>query len=105
MAVQFDVVLMLWLDAIHTVNGDSAPYRDNPPDPNFAVGPPPQDQQPFSVIADAAQLNQPAIQAFSSAIRSVADEYGVILMGEVDGDDARRSAVFTARRLHTCSIC
>ena len=37
------------LDAVHTVNGDSAPYRDNPPDPNFAVGPLPQDQQPFSV--------------------------------------------------------
>ena len=92
------------LDAVHTVNGDSAPYRDNPPDPNFAVGPLPQDQQPFfRQLHDAAQLNQPAIQAFSSAIRSVADEYeGRFLMGEVDGDDAMAvSATFTAPgRLH-----
>lgn len=92
------------LDAVHTVNGDSAPYRDNPPDPDFTVGPLPQDQQPFfRQLHDAAQLNQPAIQTFSSAIRAVADEYeDRFLMGEVDGDDAMAvSATFTAPgRLH-----
>ena len=77
------------LDAVHTINGDSAPYRDNPPNPEFEVGPLPQDQQPFfRQLHDAAQLNQPAIQHFSEAIRAVADEYeDRFLMGEVDGDN------------------
>ena len=26
------------LDAVHTINGDCAPYRDNPPNPEFEVG-------------------------------------------------------------------
>lgn len=94
------------LDAVHTINGDSAPYRDNPPNPEFVVGPLPQDQQPFfRQLHDAAQLNQPAIQLFSEAIRAVADEYeDKFLMGEVDGDndDAMKvSEGFTSEgRLH-----
>ena len=77
------------LDAVHTINGDSAPYRDNPPNPEFEVGPLPQDQQPFfRQLHDEAQLNQPAIQRFSEAIRAVADDYeDRFLMGEVDGDN------------------
>ena len=94
------------LDAVHTINGDSAPYRDNPPNPEFEVGPLPQDQQPFfRQLHDAAQLNQPAIRLFSEAIRAVADEYeDKFLMGEVDGDndDAMKvSEGFTSEgRLH-----
>ena len=94
------------LDAVHTINGDSAPYRDNPPNPEFEVGPLPQDQQPFfRQLHDAAQLNQPAIQLFSEAIRAVTDEYeDRFLMGEVDGDndDAMKvSEGFTSEgRLH-----
>lgn len=94
------------LDAVHTINGDSAPYRDNPPNPEFEVGPLPQDQQPFfRQLHDAAQLNQPAIQLFSEAIRAVADEYeDKFLMGECDGDNddaVKVSETFTsAGRLH-----
>ena len=94
------------LDAVHTINGDSPPYRDNPPNPEFEVGPLPQDQQPFfRQLHDAAQLNQPAIQLFSEAIRSVADSYqDKFLMGECDGDNddaIKVSETFTAPgRLH-----
>ena len=94
------------LDAVHTINGDTAPYRDNPPNLEFEVGPLPQDQQPFfRQLHDAAQLNQPAIQHFSEAIRAVADEYeDKFLMGEVDGDNdgaVKVSEGFTtAGRLH-----
>ena len=94
------------LDAVHTINGDSAPYRNNPPNPEFEVGPLPQDQQPFfRQLHDAAQLNQPSIQLFSEAIREVADQYeDRFLMGEVDGDNDNAVAVsegFTAPgRLH-----
>jgi alpha-glucosidase len=94
------------LDAVHTINSDVAPYRDNPPNPEFEVGALPQDQQPFfRQLHDAAQLNQPAIQHFSEAIRAVADEYDDrFLMGEVDGDNdnaVRVSEGFTAPgRLH-----
>ena len=94
------------LDAVHTINGDSAPYRDNPPNPGFELGPLPQDQQPFfRQLHDAAQLNQPSIQLFSEAIRAVADMYeDKFLMGEVDGDNDNAMKVsegFTAPgRLH-----
>jgi len=94
------------LDAVHTINGDSAPYRDNPPNPEFEVGPLPQDQQPFfRQLHDAAQLNQPSIQLFSEAIREVADGYDDrFLMGECDGDNddaVKVSSTFTMPgRLH-----
>ena len=94
------------LDAVHTINADTSPYRNNPPNPDFTLGPLPQDQQPFfRQLHDAAQLNQPSIQQFSEAIRAVADEYeGRFLMGEVDGDNddaVKVSATFTTPgRLH-----
>jgi len=94
------------LDAVHTINADSAPYRDNPPNPEFEVGPLPQDQQPFfRQLHDAAQLNQPSLQQFSEAIREVADSYDDrFLMGECDGDNddaVKVSSTFTMPgRLH-----
>jgi len=94
------------LDAVHTINGDVAPFRDNPANPDFELGPLPQDQQPFfRQLHDAAQLNQPCIQTFSEAIRTVADGYeDRFLMGEVDGDNddaVKVSEVFTTPgRLH-----
>ena len=78
------------LDAVHTINGDIPPYKDNLADPNFVLGPLPQDKQPFfRQLHDVAQLNQPVIQKFSSAYRKIADEYegDRFLMGEVDGDE------------------
>ena len=95
------------LDAVHTINADTSPFRNNPPNPDFTLGPLPQDQQPFfRQLHDTAQLNQPSIQQFSEAIRAVADEYeGRFLMGEVDGDNddaVKVSATFTTLgRLHT----
>ena len=94
------------LDAVHTINGDTQPFQDNVPNPEFTVGPLPQDQQPFfRQLHDSAQLNQPVIQRFSEAIREVADTYDDrFLMGEVDGDNDSAmdvSKTFTAPgRLH-----
>ena len=92
------------LDAVHTINGDSAPYQDNQPNLDFVPGDLPQQQQPFfRQLHDSAQLNQPAIQLFSEAFREVADEYGdKFLMGELHGDDpVLASQNFTAPgRLH-----
>lgn len=92
------------LDAVHTINGDAAPYKDNLANPDFAPGALPQQQQPFfRQLHDSAQLNQPAIQLFSEAFRKVADEYGdKFLMGELHGDDPiLASQTFTAPgRLH-----
>ena len=94
------------LDAVHTINADKPPYRDNPVNPEFTLGPLPQEQQPFfRQLHDAAQLNQPSIQIFSEAIRKVADSYDDrFLMGECDGDndDAMKvSETFTKDgRLH-----
>ena len=92
------------LDAVHTINSDSPPYKNNQPNPDFQLGPLPQDQQPFfRQLHDTAQLNQPAIQRFSEAFRIIADQYeDKFLMGEVDGDDAVKvSETFTApNRLH-----
>ena len=92
------------LDAVHTVNGDRAPYQNNLANPNFVPGDLPQQQQPFfRQLHDSAQLNQPAIQKFSEAFRAVADEYGdKFLMGELHGDDpVLASQNFTAPgRLH-----
>lgn len=93
------------LDAVHTINADTAPYKDNQPNPDFVPGPLPQDQQPFfRQLHDTGQLNQPSIQTFSEAFRSVADNYDGdrFLMGELDGDDAvLASKTFTAPgRLH-----
>lgn len=92
------------LDAVHTINADSAPYKDNQPTPNYVPGPLPQQQQPFfRQLHDSAQLNQPAIQSFSESFRSVADEYDDrYLMGELHGDDpVKASQNFTAPgRLH-----
>ena len=93
------------LDAVHTINADTAPYKDNQPNPEFVAGPLPQDQQPFfRQLHDTGQLNQPSIQTFSEAFRSVADSYegDRFLMGELDGDDAvLASKTFTAPgRLH-----
>ena len=78
------------LDAVHTINADSFPCKDNPANPKFKLGPLPQDQQPFfRQLHDAAQLNQPAIQDFCASYRRIADCYedDRFLMGEVDGDN------------------
>ena len=93
------------LDAVHTINGDTPPYRDNQPNLDFKPGPMPQDQQPFfRQLHDTAQLNQPAIQKFSEAFRQIADTYegDRFLMGELHGDDpVLASQTFTAPgRLH-----
>ena len=93
------------LDAVHTINADSAPYRNNLPKPDFVSGILPQQQQPFfRQLHDTAQLNQPAIQQFSESFRAVADGYDGdrFLMGELHGDDAvLASQTFTAEgRLH-----
>ena len=93
------------LDAVHTINADSAPYRNNLPKPDFVVGALPQQQQPFfRQLHDTAQLNQPAIQQFSETFRAIADSYDGdrFLMGELHGDDAvLASQTFTAEgRLH-----
>ncbi len=94
------------LDALHTINADTPPFKNNLPNPEFVPGPLPQDQQPFfRQLHDSAQLNQPSLQHFSDAIRSVADQYDDrFLMGEVDGDNDSAmevSAGFTqAGRLH-----
>jgi len=95
------------LDAVHTINADSAPYRNNEAHPDFVLGKLPQQQQPFfRQLHDTAQLNQPSIQGFSEAIRACADEYegDRYLMGEVHGDAANVvnvSQTFTAPgRLH-----
>ena len=92
------------LDAVHTINADSAPYKNNLANPDFVPGPLPQQQQPFfRQLHDTAQLNQPAIQSFSESFRSVADHYtDRYLMGELHGDDPiKASQTFTApRRLH-----
>ena len=93
------------IDAVHTINADSAPYRDNLPKTDFITGELPQQQQPFfRQLHDTAQLNQPAIQQFSESFRAIADSYdgGRFLMGELHGDDAvLASQNFTAEgRLH-----
>jgi len=92
------------IDAVHTINADEAPYKNNLANPNFVPGDLPQQQQPFfRQLHDSAQLNQPAIQMFSEAYRAVADEYGdKFLMGELHGDDPiLASKTFTAPgRLH-----
>lgn len=92
------------LDAVHTINADSAPYKNNKANPKFEPGPLPQQQQPFfRQLHDTAQLNQPNIQSFSESFRSVADNYGDrFLMGELHGDDPiKASQTFTAPgRLH-----
>ena len=93
------------LDAVHAINADSAPYRNNLAKPNFKRGSLPQEQQPFfRQLHDSAQLNQPAIQGFVEAFRKVADEYDGdrFLMGELHGDDpVLASQTFTAPgRLH-----
>jgi len=92
------------LDAVHTINADVPPYNNNLANPEFVPGPLPQQQQPFfRQLHDSAQLNQPAIQAFSESYRSVADQYGDrFLMGELHGDDPiKASQAFTSPgRLH-----
>lgn len=92
------------LDAVHTINADTPPYKNNQANPNFKPGLQPQQQQPFfRQLHDSAQLNQPAIQSFSESFRAVADEYGDrYLMGELHGDDPiAASQTFTASgRLH-----
>ena len=92
------------LDAVHTINADSAPYVNNQPNPGFVPGPLPQQQQPFfRQLHDSAQLNQPSIQSFSESFRAVADHYGDrYLMGELHGDDPiKASKTFTdTGRLH-----
>ena len=92
------------LDAVHTINADSAPYKDNEANPHFVPGELPQQQQPFfRQLHDTAQLNQPSIQVFSESYRRIADEYGDrFLMGELHGDDpVKASKTFTAEgRLH-----
>lgn len=92
------------LDAVHTINADTAPYGNNEANPDFEPGPLPQQQQPFfRQLHDSAQLNQPAIQSFSESFRAVADQYSDrYLMGELHGDDPiKASQTFTtAGRLH-----
>ena len=92
------------LDAVHTINADYEPYKNNLANPEFVPGPYPQQQQPFfRQLHDSAQLNQEAIQSFSESFRAVADEYGDrYLMGELHGDDPIKASLnFTAPgRLH-----
>ncbi len=92
------------LDAVHTINADTAPYQNNKANVDFVPGDLPQQQQPFfRQLHDSAQLNQPAIQTFSEAFRAVADTYDDrFLMGELHGDDpVKASQTFTAPgRLH-----
>ncbi len=92
------------LDAVHTINADNAPYKNNVANPDFVPGELPQQQQPFfRQLHDSAQLNQPSIQSFSESFRSVADNYdNRYLMGELHGDDPiKASQSFTAPgRLH-----
>ena len=94
------------LDAVHTINADKPPFKNNLANPEFSPGPLPLDQQPFfRQLHDSAQLNQPSLQEFSSRMRQVADSYDDrFLMGEVDGDndDAMKvSETFTqSNRLH-----
>lgn len=92
------------LDAVHTINADTEPYKNNLANPDFVPGPYPQQQQPFfRQLHDSAQLNQEAIQSFSESFRTVADEYGDrYLMGELHGDDPIKASLnFTAPgRLH-----
>ena len=94
------------LDAVHTINADKPPFKNNLPNPEFSPGPLPLDQQPFfRQLHDYAQLNQPSIQVFCSRMRQVSDSYNDrFLMGEVDGDnnDAMKvSKTFTQTgRLH-----
>ena len=93
------------LDAVHTINSNVAPYKDNKANPDFEVGELPQQQQPFfRQLHDSAQLNQPEIQEFIERFRRVADSYDGdrFLMGELHGDDpVLASKTFTAKgRLH-----
>jgi len=95
------------LDAVHTINADSPPFKNNEADPDFVLGKLPQEQQPFfRQLHDTAQLNQPSIQRFSEAIRACAEEFDGdrFLMGEVHGDTKNVlnvSETFTAEgRLH-----
>jgi alpha-glucosidase len=93
------------LDAVHTINADAPPYRDNAPNSEYTPSTHPRDQQPFSrQLHDTAQLNQPAIQQFCELFRGVADSYGGdrFLMGELHGDDPiEASRNFTKEgRLH-----
>ncbi len=93
------------IDAVHTINADTAPYRNNDANPNFVPGALPQQQQPFfRQLHDSAQLNQPSIQRFSEAYRACADSYDrdIYLMGELHGDDPiKASQTFTEDgRLH-----
>tara|TARA_X000001036_G_scaffold162905_1_gene154557 strand:+ start:148 stop:1185 length:1038 start_codon:yes stop_codon:yes gene_type:complete len=96
------------LDAVHTINANSPPYKDNLPNLDFILGSLPQDQQPFfRQLHDSAQLNQPEIQEFIEELRLVADSYkgSRFLMGELDGDNDNAveiSKIFTAPgRLHS----
>lgn len=92
------------MDAVHTINSDSAPYRDNLANSEFQPGHLPQQQQPFfRQLHDSAQLNQPSIQRFCEEFRAVAESYDErFLMGELNGDDpVLASQTFTAPgRLH-----
>jgi len=93
------------MDAVHTINADRVPYRNNLAKPDFELGDLPQEQQPFfRQLHDSAQLNQPAIQTFIEQFRKVADSYSGdrFLMGELHGDDPTlASETFTAPgRLH-----
>ena len=93
------------LDAVHTINGDIPPYKNNLVKDDFVLGVLPQQQQPFfRQLHDTGQLNQPNIQKFSEAFREVADSYDgdKFLMGELHGDDpVLASRTFTQEgRLH-----
>ena len=93
------------LDAVHTINGDVPPYKNNLAKDDFVLGVLPQQQQPFfRQLHDTGQLNQPNIQKFSEAFREVADSYDgdKFLMGELHGDDpVLASRTFTQDgRLH-----
>ena len=69
------------LDAVHTINGDIPPYKNNLAKDDFVLGVLPQQQQPFfRQLHDTGQLNQPNIQKFSEAFREVADSYDGLLL-------------------------
>ncbi|MDC0487875.1 alpha-amylase family glycosyl hydrolase, partial [Amylibacter sp.] len=64
------------MDAVHTINADVPPYKNNQANPKFKSGNLPQEQQPFfRQLHDTAQLNQSSIQSFIEKFRKVADSY------------------------------
>ncbi len=90
------------MDAVHTGFADPE-LRDNPPRPRNLPLPP--DLQPGTPQAHQIRLNSeghPDTLPFLEELRSLTDEYGAVLLGEVSGEDPfARAALYTrGKRLH-----